>query len=153
MENTSVQTDEHAEQLEMQQKMDEVVHQALVSDELITKSVHKYVSPDTLKEKISDAITFFSGSWTFIFALIVLIFGWMFLMTVYDPFPYILLNLVISVVCVLQSPFILMSNWRKEAMDDDRDQQSYAINLKNEVQITQILKQQAELLELIKKGK
>lgn len=131
--------------------LDDAVHELIASEGLITQEIHKYVPPDTLVEKISDAITLFSGSWTFLALLLAFILGWMTLMSRLDPFPYILLNLIISVVCVCQSPFILMSNGRKENRDDDRDQQSYAINLKNEVQIRSIIQQQDRILELLER--
>lgn len=141
--------EEHAEQLEV---MEKAVHDSIASDDLITKNAAKHIKPDTLLDKISDAVTKFSGSYYFILGLTSFIALWMLFMPKrVDEYPWILLNLIISVVCVLQSPFILKGAWRKEEKDRDQASQDFAINLKNEMQINHLLDHQEELLELVRK--
>lgn len=79
----------------------------------------------TKSQRASDAITEFCGSWTFIIAFSAITLGWMMLNSilllfgVFDPYPYILLNLFLTVVSTFQSPLIMMSQNRQ--MERDRD--------------------------------
>ncbi len=140
--------EEHAEQLEV---MDKAVEESLKTDDLITKSAANFIAPETLLDKISDKITYFSGSYYFITGLALFIGLWMrFVPISTDPYPWVLLNLIISVICVLQTPWVLKSQWRTEAKDRDTNTQNYAINLKNEIQIKKLLDQHEEILKLLK---
>ena len=93
----------------------------------------------TIGQKISDAIANFGGSWPFIFMFFTLLFGWMVLnislaSDAFDPYPYILLNLVLSCLAAIQAPIILMSQNRKETRETKRAQDAYLINLKSELE-------------------
>lgn len=93
----------------------------------------------TRGQKISDAIASFGGSWPFIFIFFILLFGWMALNSLlheraFDPYPYILLNLVLSCVAAIQAPIILMSQNRRETRESKRAQDAYLINLKSELE-------------------
>ncbi|MBU1097912.1 MAG: DUF1003 domain-containing protein [Bacteroidetes bacterium] len=98
----------------------------------------------TFGQKLSDKIATFGGSWRFIIIFGVIIFVWMlvnsyFLLTrPFDPYPFILLNLVLSCLAALQAPIIMMSQNRQEARDRKRSENDYKINLKSELEIRQL---------------
>ena len=118
----------------------------------------------TLGQRIADKVASFGGSWTFIISFGVFIFFWI-SVNVYwlvnkgfDPYPFILLNLILSCVAALQAPVIMMSQNRQEDKDRERSKKDYMINLKSELEIRTlhekidhfIMDQQQELLELQK---
>lgn len=94
----------------------------------------------TLGERMSDALASFGGSWTFIslFGLFMLL--WMgvnvaAVVRTFDPYPFILLNLVLSCLAAIQAPIIMMSQKRQEAKDRLRSENDYRVNLKAELEI------------------
>lgn len=98
----------------------------------------------TLGERISDKFADFIGSWTFIFLFLTFLFGWMAL-NVYallfrpvDPYPFILLNLLLSTIAAIQGPVIMMSQGRQAKKDRITADLDYRINLKAELQIQEI---------------
>jgi len=118
----------------------------------------------TVGERIADKVASFGGSWTFIISFGVFIFIWI-VVNIYwlfnkgfDPYPFILLNLMLSCLAALQAPVIMMSQNRQEQKDRDRSKNDYMINLKSELEIRTlhekidhfIMDQQQELLELQK---
>lgn len=98
----------------------------------------------TFGEKLSDLIASFGGSWKFIITFAVIIIIWIsinsyFLITKsFDPYPFILLNLVLSCLAALQAPIIMMSQNRQESRDRNRAEQDYKINLKSELELRQL---------------
>ncbi len=118
----------------------------------------------TLGQKIADKVASFGGSWTFILSFGGFIFVWIcfnafvLVTKVFDPFPFILLNLILSCLAALQAPVIMMSQNRQEEKDRMRAKQDYMINLKSELEIRILhekidhlmMHQQQELLELQK---
>lgn len=95
----------------------------------------------TFSQGLSDSIAKFGGSWRFIIAFLSFMFIWI-LINIYflgqnsfDPFPFILLNLILSCVAALQAPLIMMSQNRQEEKDRQRGKKDYMINLKSEVEI------------------
>ena len=93
----------------------------------------------TMGQKVSDSIASFGGSWPFIFIFFIVLFSWMCLNNwlsekAFDPYPYILLNLVLSCIAAIQAPIILMSQNRKEVRETKRAQDAYLINLKSELE-------------------
>ncbi len=118
----------------------------------------------TFGQRIADKVASFGGSWTFIISFGVFIFLWI-STNIYwlankgfDPYPFILLNLILSCLAALQAPVIMMSQNRQEEKDRDRAKKDYMINLKSELEIRTlhekidhfIMDQQQELLELQK---
>ena len=115
-------------------------------------------------ERLADHIASFGGSWKFILAfcgfLVVWILAnaWMLASRAFDPYPFILLNLILSCLAALQAPVIMMSQNRQEEKDRERAKKDYMINLKSELEIRTlhekvdhfIMDQQQELLELQK---
>lgn len=93
----------------------------------------------TFAEKMADKISEIAGSWTFIFISIIFLIGWMVINTFIlkdkeiDPYPYILLNLILSCVSALQAPIIMMSQNRASKKDSLRNQNDYKIDLKSEL--------------------
>lgn len=97
-------------------------------------------SPDeaSFGQKAADAVARFVGSWAFIFIFIGIIFFWMLTNILlaahaFDPYPFILLNLVLSCVAAIQAPLIMMSQNRQEAKDREQAESDYHVNLKSEL--------------------
>ena len=96
--------------------------------------------PDTVGQRAADRIAKFAGSWGFILSFIAVLAGWMtcnILMATkaFDPYPFILLNLVLSCVAAIQAPLIRMSQNRQEEKDRRRAENDYKVNLKTEIMI------------------
>lgn len=94
----------------------------------------------TLGQRAADVIAKFAGSWAFIFSFIGILILWMALNIVmatkaFDPYPFILLNLVLSCVAAIQAPLIMMSQNRQEEKDRRRAENDYKVNLKTEIMI------------------
>jgi len=118
----------------------------------------------TVGQRIADKVASFGGSWTFIILFGVFIFIWICINVFwianksFDPYPFILLNLILSCLAALQAPVIMMSQNRQEEKDRERGKNDYMINLKSELEIRMlhekldhlILNQQQELLEVQK---
>lgn len=110
----------------------------LLADSKISESptAEKY----TLGQRAADAIAKFAGSWAFIFSFTGVLLLWMVVNTIlaadaFDPFPFILLNLVLSCVATIQAPLIMMSQNRQEEKDRRRAENDYKVNLKTEIMI------------------
>ncbi len=96
----------------------------------------------TLGQRMADKIATFGGSWTFIICFFTFILVWMIINIVilasdkvFDPYPFILLNLILSCLAAIQAPIIMMSQNRQEEKDRDRAEHDYHINLKAELEI------------------
>lgn len=94
----------------------------------------------TLGQRAADSIAKFAGSWAFIFSFTGVLIFWMVINTVlaakaFDPYPFILLNLVLSCVAAIQAPLIMMSQNRQEEKDRHRAENDYKVNLKTEIMI------------------
>ncbi len=97
----------------------------------------------TFGQKAADSIAKFAGSWAFIFSFVGILILWMAVNTVlaakaFDPYPFILLNLVLSCVAAIQAPLIMMSQNRQEEKDRRRAENDYRVNLKTEIMIEDI---------------
>lgn len=115
-----------------------------------------YQSNLTFGERLSDKIAEFGGSWKFILSFLAMIICWItinsfaLMNTHFDPFPFILLNLVLSCIAAIQAPIIMMSQNRQEAKDRLRAKNDYNINLKAEQEIRMLHKKIEELIEVHK---
>ena len=112
----------------------------LLADSSIAIDVDKEEERNlTFSEKAADKISEIAGSWTFIFISIIFLIGWMIINTFIlkdkeiDPYPYILLNLILSCISALQAPIIMMSQNRASKKDSLRNQNDYKIDLKSEL--------------------
>ncbi len=98
----------------------------------------------TFGQRIADKVAAFGGSWTFIILFMMIIVVWININIFvfddkgFDPYPFILLNLILSCLAALQAPVIMMSQNRQEEKDRSRAQNDYQINLKAETEITQL---------------
>lgn len=109
----------------------------------------------TFGDKVADKVSEKAGSWGFIFGFTLFLVFWVILNTVImidgqeiDPYPFILLNLVLSCIAALQAPIIMMSQNRQAAKDSLRNQNDYRIDLKSEI----ILEELHDKMELILKN-
>lgn len=121
------------------------------TDELLRRRVSRNVNEEaaarfTVADRMADLIAEFGGSWKFIGASISFLIFWVLLNTLllhnkgFDPFPYVLLNLVLGMITGLQAPIIMMSQNRQGEKDRLRADLDYQVNLKNELSLTEVLR-------------
>ena len=125
-------------------KPDESTLHHLLENKVSKNTYRKAKEQYTLGQRAADAIAHFAGSWTFIFVFIGVLLLWMIVNAVFlandgfDPYPFILLNLVLSCVAAVQAPLIMMSQNRQEEKDRRRAENDYKVNLKTEIMIEDI---------------
>ena len=112
---------------------------ALLADSKISTNPNKE-KDYTFGKKAADGIAKFAGSWAFIFTFVGVLIAWMVINIIlatnaFDPYPFILLNLVLSCVAAIQAPLIMMSQNRQEEKDRRRAENDYKVNLKTEIMI------------------
>lgn len=141
------------EKLRME-KLHRIVEQTIQEEQLIVQNLSNPKFEDlSTGQIISDRVARFGGSWKFIISFGMLIFLWIALnvlsLTVFrfDPYPFILLNLILSCIAALQAPIIMMSQNRQEEKDRKRNENDYLINLKAEIQIRSLHQKMDLLLE------
>lgn len=122
--------------------LDEQVVKSLKEQELLSKNINiEYDRQRSLGETMADRLAAFGGSWLFISIFCGVLVIWLvmnsvvMLMTPFDPYPYIFLNLILSCLAAMQAPVILMSENRQAARDRMQSEQDYRINLKAELEI------------------
>ena len=113
---------------------------ALLADSRVSVNPAEEKAKYTLGQRAADAIAKFAGSWAFIFSFTGGLVLWMVVNTVltahaFDPYPFILLNLVLSCIAAIQAPLIMMSQNRQEEKDRRRAENDYKVNLKTETMI------------------
>jgi uncharacterized membrane protein len=118
------------------------VVKSLKEHELLTKNINaEFERQLSFGERVSDKVADFGGSWKFIISFSVIIAIWIsvnglaLIQKPFDPYPYILLNLVLSCIAAFQAPIIMMSQNRQESKDRMRSEHDYAVNLKAELEI------------------
>jgi uncharacterized membrane protein len=123
-------------------KIDEDVVEAIRSNAVLTENIEEKIDEElTLGQRMADLIATFGGSWTFIISFFLFLFSWIILNAFvlgnhqYDPYPFILLNLILSCLAAIQAPIIMMSQNRQEQKDRERAEHDYKINLKAELEI------------------
>ena len=115
-------------------------------EEILNMLANSRISANPQKEKYTvgqraaDRIAKFAGSWAFIFSFTAVLILWMvgnvlLAKRAFDPYPFILLNLVLSCVAAIQAPLIMMSQNRQEEKDRRRAENDYKVNLKTEIMI------------------
>ena len=112
----------------------------LLADSKISVSPKKEKEKYALGQRAADTIAKFAGSWAFIFSFAGVLVLWMVVNAIlatkaFDPYPFILLNLVLSCVAAIQAPLIMMSQNRQEEKDRNRAENDYKVNLKTEIMI------------------
>lgn len=144
------------------------IRQDMSDEEVLALLANRKISvrPDsekkyTLGQRAADAIAKYAGSWAFIFSFAGVLILWMVVNAIlatkaFDPYPFILLNLVLSCVAAIQAPLIMMSQNRQEEKDRRRAENDYKVNLKTEIMIEDlydkvnaILAKQAQIEKLL----
>ena len=149
--NEDLKTDDESELIEM------------LIDEPLAIDIDKLEDEKrTFGDKLADIVTAIIGSWPFIITFVLFLFFWMFLnefVHCFDPYPFILLNLVLSCIAALQAPIIMMSQNREAKKDSLRSKNDYRIDLKSELilevlheQMVQITKNQEKILQILSKN-
>ena len=132
----------HSEELHIQQ-LGQLVKDSLAEEKMLSQQLLEMERDEkpSFHQRIADGVASFGGSWKFI----IFFLGFMFLWIAYnvtrtlspgfDPYPFILLNLILSCIAALQAPVIMMSQNRKEDKDRIRSRSDYMINLKAELEV------------------
>lgn len=144
-------------------QLDQQVIQSFKDNKVISADIDSDVGGATsVGERVADKVAEFGGSWTFIISFVVFLLIWIAFNTYwlnnkgFDPYPFILLNLILSCVAALQAPVIMMSQNRQEAKDRERARNDYMVNLKAELEIRElhekidhlIIRKEQELVEV-----
>lgn len=122
-------------------EMEQTVLRALNDNTILADKLDDEIQEFTLGQKIADKVASFGGSWTFILSFMAFLCLWIvgnvfiLLNKGFDPYPFILLNLILSCIAALQAPIIMMSQNRQEEKDRERAKKDYMINLKSELEI------------------
>ena len=120
---------------------DEVVKSLREHEVLASDTEQTFERGLTLGQRLADRLASFGGSWSFLILFALCLIAWIavnsaaLMADAFDPYPYILLNLILSCLAAIQAPVIMMSQNRQEAKDRMRAQHDYQINLKAELEI------------------
>jgi uncharacterized membrane protein len=125
--------------------LERAVLKSLRDAEILSRNIETDIEERlTLGQRVADRVAEFGGSWGFITVFFGFLFGWI-ILNVYilvhkpfDPYPFILLNLILSCIAAIQAPVIMMSQNRKEDKDRTRSEHDYQVNLKAEIEIKQL---------------
>ncbi len=133
-----------------------IIQRAIIEDSTLTDKLSTGDNEqDTFGEFMADKIASFGGSWTFIILFLSVMVCWIATNLVwfhdkgFDPYPFILLNLVLSCLAALQAPVIMMSQNRKEQKDRINAEKDYLINLKAETELRNLHEKMDYLVEEI----
>ncbi len=144
--------------------LENTVLDSLKNKNTITDKLEDEKDQLTRGQHLADKVATFGGSWTFILSFGAFLVCWILVNVIlfsdkgFDPYPFILLNLILSCIAALQAPVIMMSQNRQEEKDRERAKKDYMINLKSELEIRMlhekidhlIIHQQQELIEIQK---
>ncbi|QMU30387.1 DUF1003 domain-containing protein [Adhaeribacter radiodurans] len=122
--------------------LEKEVLEKMEGNKMLSENIEPEIAENsTFGQRLADGIAEFGGSWTFIICFFSFILGWMlvniwlFTTKPFDPYPFILLNLILSCLAAIQAPIIMMSQNRQEQKDRRRSEHDYKINLKAELEI------------------
>ena len=134
------------------EKLHKIVKDSIDAEELIMQNlVQPKIEELNFGDRLSDNVAMFGGSWKFIISFFIVLTVWIVFNVLaigvfkFDPYPFILMNLILSCIAALQAPIIMMSQNRQEEKDRKRSENVYLINLKAEMQIRS-LNQKIDLL-------
>jgi len=123
------------------QKLNDIVIRSIEEEKLLSKKLMDFEDQHPpFSSRMADYIAAFGGSWVFIILFLLVMAIWIgvnvkLLSRPFDPYPFILLNLILSTVAALQAPIIMMSQNRKEEKDRQRAMNDYMVNLKSEIEL------------------
>jgi uncharacterized membrane protein len=133
-------------------KLNEIVLQSIEQEKLLLESIAQEGTEKlSLGQRLADKVARFGGSWKFITLFMAVLFIWIGINLLlinrerFDPYPFILLNLLLSCLAAIQAPVIMMSQNRQEEKDRKRNENDYVVNLKAEIEI-RTLHQKIDLL-------
>jgi uncharacterized membrane protein len=133
--------------------LDHAVVDSIRQNEILTETIYKQIEADrTLGARVADKVAAFGGSWKFIFIFFGVMAAWIainstpLLWRPFDPFPFILFNLLLSMLAAIQAPIIMMSQNRQEARDRKRAENDYQVNLKAEIEVRVLSEKMDQLL-------
>jgi uncharacterized membrane protein len=140
------------DEMQYLEKLHKIVQETIQEKDLILNNL-LHPSQDILskEQRLSDKVAHFGGSWRFIVIFGVILMFWIIINVVvlkssaFDPYPFILMNLILSCIAALQAPIIMMSQNRQEEKDRMRNENDYLINLKSEI-VIRSLDQKMDLL-------
>lgn len=119
----------------------EVINSIHDSELLAVNPAKTFAEETSLGDNIADRVAKFGGSWSFIITFFSILLAWILVNTVillsraFDPYPFILMNLILSCIAAIQAPIIMMSQNRQETKDRIRSENDYKVNLKAEIEI------------------
>jgi uncharacterized membrane protein len=122
-------------------KLNNIVLTAVQDEQLLTQRIYEGEDKKiSFGDRLADKVASFGGSWRFILSFAGFMLLWIsanifLLKRAYDPYPFILLNLLLSTIAALQAPFIMMSQNRRETKDRERAMNDYQVNLKTEIEL------------------
>jgi len=125
--------------------IEKAVIDSLKEQELLSRDINpEFTREFSFGQRLADRVATFGGSWGFIILFMSILVIWITINSIllfkrpFDPYPFILLNLVLSCVAAMQAPVIMMSQNRQEAKDRLRAEHDYQVNLKAEIEIRQL---------------
>ena len=133
------------------QQLNQIVLQSIEEEKLLSQKIYDFEDRNPpFSSRVADVVASFGGSWRFIIFFVLFMLVWIgvnlyLLRQPFDPYPFILLNLILSTIAALQAPIIMMSQNRKEEKDRERAVNDYLVNLKSEIEIRN-LHQKIDLL-------
>ena len=133
--------------------LEEEVMKSLKEHELLSSNINiEFEQKLTLGQRLADRMAQYAGSWRFISIFMAILLIWIIINSIiliqkpFDPYPFILLNLILSCIAAIQAPIIMMSQNRQEAKDRLRSEHDYRVNLKAELEIRQLHEKMDHLL-------
>lgn len=133
--------------------IDKDVIDAIKNNSILSENIQDEIEAElTVGQKVADKVAAFGGSWTFIITFFFFILIWIIINILvlaakpFDPYPFILLNLILSCLAAIQAPIIMMSQNRQEQKDRQRSEHDYKINLKAELEIKLLSEKMDHLL-------
>jgi uncharacterized membrane protein len=133
--------------------LEEDVMKSLREHEVLSRNVNvEFERKLTVGERMADNLAAYAGSWRFITIFFFVLVIWIIINSIvlikrpFDPYPFILLNLILSCIAAIQAPIIMMSQNRQEAKDRLRSEYDYRVNLKAELEIRQLHEKMDHLL-------
>lgn len=153
-----------AEQVGELTALERTVLESMTDHDTLADKVDDDSQPLTFGQRIADNVATFGGSWTFIISFMAFLLLWIGMNVLlfhnrgFDPYPFILLNLLLSCLAALQAPVIMMSQNRQEEKDRERAKKDYMVNLKSELELRilhekldhLLMHQQQQLLQIQK---